>query len=204
MSLADLTSLKAAIASDWLHRTDLTTAIGDFITLFESDFNSEMRVRQMESETAQISTAGYLLLPTNWLEWKEIRGTTSGIQYRIESVSDAVALARTAGDALPARIAKVKGSKTYLYPGTSSGESFASTYYEGVALTGGTNWLLTRYPAAYLYGSLLQAVASIGDDARVPLWKAAYDDAVAKIKLDSRRAEYGGAPMRMSHDTQIV
>ena len=67
MSLADYTSLKAAIASDWLHRSDLSTAIVDYITLFETEFNSEVRHREMEAQTVLASTAGYLLHPTNWL-----------------------------------------------------------------------------------------------------------------------------------------
>src|SRR5574343_38100 len=38
-----------------------------------------------------------------------------------------------------------------------------------------TNWLLTSHPDAYLYGSLLEASIFIGDDPRIPMWKAAYD-----------------------------
>ncbi len=201
MSFADYTALKTAIASDWLHRADLTTATGDYIALFESDFNAAVRVRQMEQETTIASTAGYLVLPSNWLEWKEIKGTSGGIKYELESVPDQVAVARTGGDSTLSRMFKVKGTKTYLYP--STGGNFATTYYEGVALTGGTNWLLTRFPGAYLYGSLLAAVASIGDDPRVPLWQAAYEQTLMKIRADSKRAEYGASP-RVSHDTPIV
>lgn len=203
MSLADLTALKTAIASDWLHRSDLTTAIGDYVALFESDINSDLRVRQMEAETSQISTAGYLLHPTNWLGWKEIRGTSGGKQYELEPVTDEVAVNSTAGQAAPARKFKVKGSRTYLYP-SASAVTFSATYYEGVALTGGTNWLLTRYPAAYLYGSLLQAVAAIGDDPRVGLWSEAYRTTIERIKADSRKSEWSGQALRMQHDFPIV
>jgi hypothetical protein len=203
VSLADYTSLKAALASDWLHRADLTTSIGDFITLFESDINSDLRVRQMEQETTLTSTSGYLQHPTNWLSWKEIRGTNGGVQYELEPVSDEVAVNSTAGDSVPARKFKVTASKTYLYP-SASGVAFPTKYYEAVALTSGTNWLLTRYPGAYLYGSLLQAVASIGDDPRVPLWKTAYDATIDRIKADSKKAEWSGQALRMQHDTPIV
>lgn len=203
MSLADLTALKTAIATDWLHRSDLTTVIGDFITLFESDFNSEMRVRQMETETSQISTAGYLLHPTSWLGWKEIRGTNGGIQYNLEPTSDEIAVKMTAGDTVPAKLYKVKGSRTYLYPAASA-VTFPTTYYAGVALTSGTNWLLTAYPGAYLYGSLLQATAAIGDDPRVPLWSAAYSSILERIKADSQKAEWSGQALRMRPDIRVV
>lgn len=156
----------------------------------------------METETSQVSTAGYLLHPTSWLGWKEIRGTNGGIQYSLEPVTDEVAVSSTAGDSVPARKFKVKGSRTYLYPAASS-VTFPCTYYVGVALTTGTNWLLTAYPGAYLYGSLLQAVASVADDPRVPLWEAAYEKTLARIKSDSRKSEWSGQALRMQPDVDI-
>jgi hypothetical protein len=203
MSLADYTSIKAAIASDWLHRSDLTTAIGDFIALFESDFNSEVRVRQMEAETASISTAGYLLHPTSWLGWKEIRGTNGGVQYNLQPASDESAVQLTAGDSVPAKYYKVTGSRTYLYP-AASGVTFPTKYWEGVALTGGTNWLLTNYPAAYLYGSLLQATASLGEDERISLWVSAYDRVIQRIKADGARQSWSGQALQMRSDIKVV
>jgi hypothetical protein len=202
MSFADYTALKTAIADDWLHRANISTAIGDFVTLFESDFNSEMRVRQMEAETIITSTAGYLQHPTNWLSWKEIRGTNGGVQYNLQPVTDEIALKLTAGDTVPARYYKVTGSKTYTYPAASA-VAFPTKYYEGVALAT-TNWLLTRYPGAYLYGTLLQATAAIGDDPRVPLWSAAYTAILDRIERDSRKAEWSGQALQMHVDYRVV
>lgn len=201
MSLADYTALKTAVATDWLHRTDLTSQAADFIALFESDFNSSMRVRQMEAQTSVTSTAGYLLHPANWLGWKEVRGTVGSVPYELNPVSDEIAVARTAGVSGISRYYKPTGSRTYLYP--STGGTFAAKYYEGVGLTSGTNWLLTAYPGAYLYGSLLQATAFIGDDPRIPLWQAMYADIMGKIAKDSKRTEYGGQVLRMNPDIQV-
>lgn len=202
MSFADYTALKTAVANDWLHRSDLTTAIGDFVTLFESDFNSEMRVRQMEAETSQVSTAGYLLQPTNWLSWKQIQGVQGGVAYHLQPATDEVAVAITGGDSSPARYYKVNGSLTYLYPRVS-GATFFSTFYLAVGLTSGTNWLLTRYPGAYLYGTLLQATAAIGDDPRVPLWISAYQAILERIKADSRKGEWSGQALQMRPDRRV-
>jgi hypothetical protein len=157
----------------------------------------------METETAQISTAGYLLHPTSWLGWKEIRGTNGGVQYNLQPATDESALQLTAGDVVPARYYKVTGSRTYLYP-AASGVTFPSKYYAGVALTTGSNWLLAAYPGAYLYGSLLQAVAAIGDDPRVPLWAQAYDRVIAQIKADSKKQEWSGQALQMRPDFKVV
>lgn len=203
MSLADYTALKVAVASDWLHRTDLTAFAADFIQLFESDFNAGVRCRQMEAQTSITSTTGYLIHPANWLGWKEIRGTNGGLAYNLDPLSDEIAVMQTRGNTSPATAYKVKGTKTYLYPAVSA-VVFPTTYYEGVALTGGTNWLLTAYPGAYLYGSLLQATAFVGDDPRVPLWQSAYAGILDRIKSDSRKSEWSGQALRMNVDYRVV
>jgi hypothetical protein len=161
-----------------------------------------MRVRQMEQQTATISTDGYLLHPTNWLGWKEVRGTSGGVAYHLTPASDEIIRLRTAGAVAPARYYKVKGTKTYVYPAVNA-VTFPTTYYEGVALTSGTNWLLTAYPGAYLYGSLLQATGLVGLDPRAPLWQAAYSAILDRIKADSRRSEWSGQVLRMNPDIEV-
>lgn len=203
MSLADYTSLKTAIATDWLHRSDLTSVIPDYITLFEANFNSQMRVRQMETETTITSTSGYLIHPANWLGWKEISGTISGVRYDLEPVSDEIANTRGQSDLTgnPAVRYKVKGTKTYITPATDA--AFPTTYYQGVALTSGTNWLLTAYPGAYLYGALLQATVATVNDARAPLWQAAFEQTLDRIRKDSRLSSWSGQVLRMSPDIKV-
>lgn len=202
MSLADYTSVKEAIASTWLHRSDLTSVAGDFISLFESDFNGTMRVRMMEQETTLTSTSGYLTHPTNWLGWKEIKGTQSGVAYHLQPVTDEVAVQSTAGESGSSRSYKVKGSRTYLYPNT--GGTFTVTYYEGVALTSGTNWLLSAFPGAYLYGGLLQATAYTGDDPRIPMWQQAYQLVLDRIREADRKSAWSGQALMPNHVVRVV
>lgn len=207
MSLANYTAV-LSLPSEWLHRSDLVTAqADDFIDLFESEFNSTMRVRQMEAQTASVSTAGYLLHPTNWLQWKELRCTYNGSQYNLEPVTDEIAVERTFGETSTSTPTyyKVKGDRTYLYP-SASGVTINATYYEPVALTSSenTNWLLTRYPGAYLYGVLLQAAGFTGDDPRIPLWSAALTQIKEAIKADSRKSEWSGQVLRMNPDLGYV
>ena len=198
MALSNYTEVKAALG-DWLHRSDITSQADDFIDLFESDFNAGMRVRQMEAQTSTPSTAGYLLHPTNWLGWKEIKLATSTHTYHLEPVTDEVAVLETEGEASSAtpRYYKVKGDRTYLYPPPASAVTFAGTYYEGVALSSTANWLLTRYPGAYLYGGLIQATKYTGDDPRLPMWKMQFGELMQAIKRDSRMAEWSGQALQM-------
>ncbi|MNN98291.1 hypothetical protein D3C81_2176490 [compost metagenome] len=44
-----------------------------------------------------------------------------------------------------------------------------------------TNWLLTNWPNAYLYASLLAATPFIMNDARLPVWGQLYTQAIEGI-----------------------
>lgn len=58
-----------------------------------------------------------------------------------------------------------------------------------------TNWLLEKNPDVYFYGLLLQCEAFIVNDERIPLWKQAFDEAVAELSEDGRKRRYGAAPL---------
>jgi len=45
-----------------------------------------------------------------------------------------------------------------------------------------TNWFTQYSPQAMLYGSLLQAMPYLKNDARLPLWKSEYDEIVRVLK----------------------
>ena len=45
-----------------------------------------------------------------------------------------------------------------------------------------TNWFTQYAPQAMLYGSLLQAMPYLKNDARLPLWKSEYDEIVRVLK----------------------
>lgn len=203
MSLADYTSLKTAISTDWLHRSDMTSQVDDFIDLFESDFNATMRVRQMEASTTLATTTGFITHPTSWLGWKLLTLTAAGITYALEQASNEYAVDATVGQTTVTtpKYFKVKGTRTYFWPSPSGAASINTNYWEGVALSGGTNWLLTSYPGAYLYGTLLQATAAIGDDPRIPMWQGAYEQILDRIRRDSRRGEWSGQTLSMKPDT---
>jgi hypothetical protein len=207
MSFADYTSLKTALTTDWLHRADITSQADDFIDLFESDFNSTMRVRQMEASTSMPSTTGFLTHPTNWLGWKGISLTSGGLTYYLEPATDEIAVDRTYGEGTSAtpRYYKVRGSRTYFYPGvsTTSPVTFNCYYWEGVSLSSSANWLLTSYPGAYLFGCLLAATASTGDDPRIPVWQSYYAKVIDAIKQDSRRSEWSGQVLTMKPERVV-
>jgi hypothetical protein len=56
-----------------------------------------------------------------------------------------------------------------------------------------TNWLLTKAPDVYLYGSLLQAAPYLQDDARIQVWAGLYKTGIEELQIaDERGATSGG------------
>lgn len=204
MSLADYTGLKAEVG-DWLHRSDITSQVDTFVDLFESEFNANVRVRQMEQRTQITSTAGYLTHPTNWLGWKGIKGTVGNDVYYLQPASDEIVIEYTGTEASTdtPRYYKVEGTRTYLYP-PATGVALTCIYHEGVGLSSGTNWLLTSHPQAYLFGALLHSHLYTVNDERVSLWRSAFDNAITSIKNDSKRAEWSGQELQMKSDVRAV
>ena len=47
--------------------------------------------------------------------------------------------------------------------------------------TDSTNWLLTNNPDLYLYGACVEAEAHMVNDARIPLWKSLFEEAINEI-----------------------
>jgi len=58
-----------------------------------------------------------------------------------------------------------------------------------------TNWLLDLAPDAYLYGALVQAEAFLAEDDRLPMWKAAFDEAINELRADADKRKWGAGPL---------
>lgn len=207
MALDSYSSIKTAVTSNWMHRTDLTATVDDFIDLFESSFNSEMRVRQMERSTSTTSTSGYLVHPAQWLQWKQLRLSQSGGYVNLAPITEESQVTNFGreGSGTP-RYYKTIGDKTYLYPTPSPDAVVQATYYEGlssISTSQTSNWLLAGYPGAYLYGALGEAAPYVADDARVPLWRQKLLETLNRIRNESDRAENGSQVPRIRPDFPV-
>lgn len=71
MSFSSYSALQSVIA-DQLARSDLTTQIPDFITLFEAEAARKLRIRPMETTTSLTTTSGVVSLPSDYLGWRKV------------------------------------------------------------------------------------------------------------------------------------
>lgn len=194
MSLDTYSALKTEIAG-WLARADLTTPIDTFIDLFEAEFNTEMRLRQMETE-ATASATEYLELPAGFLSMRDVQWQGSprvNLEYITPEKAD---LYDTSGSTGMPSFYTIVGNQIRLIPAPSSSTTIRMSYYESVtALSGSntTNWLLTAYPQLYLYGSLRHAKTYISDPQLWAFFESQFLKAWDSVKKASRASNYGGS-----------
>lgn len=201
MALSNYGELKTSVAN-WLGRSDLTTPIIDFITLAHKQLMRDLRghLRLQKRDTAFSITGEYVDAPTDFLELISIRITSTDPDYELEYLPGAVQSgAYSTSTGIPKFVSLVgdttAGTENFRFaPAPSSTYTATIEYYASItyfASDAGTNWILTDHPQLYLYGALLQASGYIGDDPRIPMWKQAYDEALAKCMAAGARARYG-------------
>jgi len=187
MALANFTDLKAAIAS-WLHRSDLTAQIPDFIALAESRLNRRLSLLQQETEATLTATVSSRLMtrPADmgnplalWLTTYQPRTSMTFVTPQQLPVTD------------------FSGQSDYWTVTDTAIEvenpaDLAYTYtLRYVALydlaSTSTNRLLTEYPDAYLFGALSEAAPYIRDANSVRLWAQKFELAIREAMSDSQR-----------------
>jgi hypothetical protein len=185
-----------ATVGDWLNRSDLDTKIPDFITLLEARLNRILRVPEMEDVTTLVA-ATTVALPTDFLEARELYLDTDPRQH-LQAVSPSTLRSTYAWTTTgrPSAYA-IEDGAIVLGPSPDSAYNMPLTYYKKIpALSSSaeTNWLIVSHPDIYLWGTLVMAEAFIWNDPRVPMWKAAWDEALGELMKHGNRKRYGSMP----------
>ena len=185
MPITTYTELKSAVA-DWLLRDDLTAVLPSFISLAEAGLNRQARHWRMEKRSTATLDSQYSALP---------------FELELASQADIVDMrSLAANNTGRPRYYALTAGEIEVFPTPGDDYTLEMTYVArppALSDSNADNWLLTYYPDAYLYGTLLQAAPYLKDDERVGLWKSMYDGAVAGIIADGERAKFGGSGLRV-------
>mgnify|MGYP005989600869 CR=1 FL=1 len=204
MALTTYALLKTTIAN-YLNRTDLTSYLGDFITLTESRLNRELRVREMvNTDTTTTTVAGTqsYSLPSGFLEasaviyqsnpYRTLRFMANGDFYRQYNVT------QTSG--LPTFFTIV-GENILLGVAPDSAQTLQIDFYKtltALSESNTTNTILTNYPELYLYGALAESSPFLMQDERLNTWASLYKEALKNANLSSQKGSITSSPMQMS------
>ena len=205
MALDTYQNLQASVL-DWLARPGdplVQPAVADMIVLFEEEARDRLRTRFTE-KTVTIPPPGpgtsILPLPLDYSELREMWVDTNygrrvfTYQTPINMDSNIYGLpGQSVAYTIEGLNLRVVGTAGDTDPDTGIADPINLTYLSG--LTGlstqvPTNWLLTAYPSAYLFGTLSMAAPYIGDDPRLQIWLGAREAAFERIRLADRRFKY--------------
>jgi hypothetical protein len=197
MALSTYAELKSSVA-DWLNRSDLTTAIPDFISLAEAQMERKLRTRQMISRATATVNTEYSALPDDFLEVKSLKLQTNPVTpLQFETIDSLDNLQQQYRSASKPRFFSVVGNQIRTVPVPDGSYTTELTYYaklSKLSTSNTTNWLLTAASDVYLYGTLMQAAPYLKDDGRIAVWSSMYISAIEDLQVsDDRGASSGGA-----------
>ena len=198
MAITTYAELQTAVGN-WLNRTDLTTAIPDFITLAEAKMKRRVRHWRMESRATAETVAGQrtLALPNGYIEMRNLKINATHVDV-LEFLPPSVMYENSSAQGQP-KYYTVQGDQLVLEPVPDSAYEIEMGYlsFDVLSDSNTSNWVLTNHPDLYLYGTLLEAAAYIKDNDYVPVWKSGYDLALREILKDDKSGRWNGTPLIM-------
>jgi hypothetical protein len=185
MSITNYAELQSSVAN-WLNRSDLTANIPDFITLAEAQMSTDLKTRSMETKVNLATVAGTktVALPTDMLEMRRLQVVGTYNQPLSYRSPDELSIDYASNQSAQPIVFTVVGGNIELAPIPDAVYSLELTYQQRIPALSDlntTNWLLTNWPNAYLYASLLAAMPFIMNDARLATWAQLYSQAVEGI-----------------------
>ena len=214
MALNTYAALKTAIAN-WLNRSDLSDEIADdFIKLTEADFNSKLRIRQMEQIDTITIDSETETVPTGFIGVRSFYILSSDTKYTLEYIT-------------PHNLFEIRGGsrsgrpRSYTIEADNETEQFRFgpspdttytgylSYYKNLeslssSSANSSNYILSNHPGIYLYGSLYHASNFIGgiDPEQKQNWLQMYIAALERCENNDKQDNYGGAPVVQRTDVQ--
>lgn len=176
-----------------------TTDVDSMLSVVEARFNRRINAPEREI-TATKTVSNYSTLPADCWQVRDVYlGGTSDVTLEQMSPDSARRIYGGTTTGIPKAYA-ITGTTMILFPtpGVSDTYSINIRYQKTIpALTSinTSNWLLASHPDVYYYSLLLQAEAFIANDARLPIWKQALDEAIEEMNALSVAKRYGPSPL---------
>lgn len=203
MAITTYAELKSAIA-DWVNRDDLTAVIPSFISLAESQFNRDERLRTRDSVVRATATIDqqYEALPADYLEMVnfQIDDQTPFQRMQFLTLNQMDEYKRDFTTAGVPKYYSIVGNQLEFLPVPGDSYTGEMTYYAKIpALSDSntSNWVLAKHPDIYLYGALIQAAPYLKDDERIGTWMNLYERSMGDVAVSAERAMFAGSVIKV-------
>lgn len=190
--ISNYTDLKNEVA-DWAHRDDLTSKMDTFCQMAENIINNGyehpngrkipgLRVIEMEKRLAQTFDATFFDLPADYLDMRAIEVEYQGRRNAIRQISSQQLDYLYSTGSGPPSAFTISSTQIEFRPGIEATDPYTGEiiYIAQVPtlVTNSTNDILTRYPAIYLAGMLLQVNVYLQDEEQTSVWFSALNSAI--------------------------
>jgi hypothetical protein len=189
MTIANYGELKSDV-SDMLFHQRLVARYPLYVKMFETDANTQLRVRQMEAVATLTTSGGEVALPADYLVWRSLRprlSPSSGptfsppfddVDYVHPAYLPPVGLGFD-------NLFTIENGKIKMRPVDDRAGAWELHYYQKiptiVGSDGSSNWLLTEYPNAYLFGVMVEAMGTQRNSEMAAFYKQRRDEVLAEI-----------------------
>lgn len=185
MALANYADLQASVAN-WLHRSDLTAVIPDFVAIAEARMSADLDARDMDVSTTLTTVSGVstLTAPTDIMESRRMLITSTDPNRVLTYVTpEQLKVKYPYSTVTEPEVFTVIGPNFEFGPIPDSAYTLQYIYRQKIPslATNSTNWLMTKWPHAYLYATLCAAAPYLGQDQRIGVWEDAYQKAVQDV-----------------------
>lgn len=209
MALDTNANLQTAVLN-WLIRPGdalISPSVPDMIVLFEVEARDRLKTRFNEAQTTLTTVAGNprVTLPADYWELRSIKieGVPTGrpVYMTPEQMDET-----WTGDQKDQPVNyTIEGLTLRLAPTPDTAYTIDLGYMQGLTGLaslgdGGTNWLLTRYPDLYLFGTLAEAEGFIADDERISGWLGRREAAFNRVSLTDIKARWSGSVLQIKTD----
>lgn len=201
MPITTYDELKTAVA-DFLNRDDLTSTIPTFIDLAEAALNRDLRHWRNENRAIAPVNSRYSALPSDFVEPIRMEladdKTKVSLMSHYEMQTQREASADVRGKPLHYNITQ---GEIELFPTPDVTYNLEMYYYGKIpelSASNATNAVLTYFPDAYLYGSLVHTAPYLGDDQRTQVWAALYQSTIDAINRQSESAKQGAVGRKIT------
>lgn len=174
--------------------------IPDMITLFEREADRRLRTKWNETTMDLEIDPGQSIvhLPNDFRSLRSIRFTGGSPILNLYYMTPEQ-LNGACGNYFT-----IEGLDLRIAENVSYGPVITIGYMKGLTPLSNTvasNWLLENHPDAYLFGSLAESEAFVGNDERVSGWLARRENSFTSIIDADRHARWGGGALQMRPDT---
>jgi hypothetical protein len=199
MAITTYSELKTAVA-DWLNRSDLASAIPNFISLAEAQMSRQIRHRKMVMRATATMDTPYFAVPADWKETIRFQLNTNPITPLLyvtpeQLLEDSMSYS-SAGQPM---FFTTIGQQFEVLPQPDGSYDAELLYYSKLTPLSDaapTNWLLTESPDIYLYGTLAQSAPYLKEDERTAIWTSLYEKMVEDMRIADERARIGSSKLK--------